>query len=644
MPRKYVRPAGARSYKDYTPEQMKKAINDVLENNISINESAKLNGVKYGSLRNRIANKHGGSVGHPTALSQSEEGMFAEVINSLSIWRTPVSREDLRYLIKDYLDKKETSVKEFSNNLPGLDWVIGFKARHGLNERMAANIKSSRAEINLDSLTEFYNNYATVAEGVPPSNIANFDETNYTNDPGAKKVLCKRGVKRLERKIDFSKSSTSIMYAGFADGTVLPPMIVYKAKSEKCNPAWEIDGPDGALYDASASGWFNMRTYERWFFEIFLPEAKKKSGKKILIGDNLSSHFTIDVIKACNENNIVFIPLLANATHLMQPLDVSFFAPAKRRWRSTLDAWKRSVRSSASIPKTKFPSLLKRLHDTLIPGNNSLNLVKGFKACGLYPIDKHQVIKRLPPSIQNESANSSVLSDTVMTYLETLNNPQTPKKKGGSRRKVNTSPGKAVQLSHFSGPVETSTPYQEKTSKKTGAKKTASKQKPCKKRRVLRIEDSSESECESQEDDAVSNSNDDDDGDISEEDLKLFCKNALVQLDDDNVGSFFAFCYKSPRTYYWARLEKVFSDDADSDATQVEVKFLRRVQNTTDSCSLRWWWPGSEEKVIIDASRCFMGPAVPELTGTSRKSCYSFADENKAMNIFKNLDENKMLH
>ena len=42
----------------------------------------------------------------------------------------------------------------------------------------------------------------------------------------------------------------------------LPPMIIYKA--ERSYPECEQDGVEGAKYDASDSGWFDMVTFEKW--------------------------------------------------------------------------------------------------------------------------------------------------------------------------------------------------------------------------------------------------------------------------------------------------------------------------------------------------------------------------------------------
>ena len=56
---------------------------------------------------------------------------------------------------------------------------------------------------------------------------------------------------------------------------------------------------------------------------------------------------------------MVFLP--RNSTDLTQPLDVAFFRPLKEAWRNILFKWKKGDgRKEASIPKSIFPSLLKK--------------------------------------------------------------------------------------------------------------------------------------------------------------------------------------------------------------------------------------------------------------------------------------------
>ena len=78
-----------------------------------------------------------------------------------------------------------------------------------------------------------------------------------------------------------------------------------------------------------SSGWFDLQAFEKWLQESSLPHAQRLNGYKALVGDNLSSHFSANVLQLCEEHNIRFICLLPNATHRVQSLDVSFLVPLK---------------------------------------------------------------------------------------------------------------------------------------------------------------------------------------------------------------------------------------------------------------------------------------------------------------------------
>ena len=163
-----------------------------------------------------------------------------------------------------------------------------------------------------------------------------------SDNPGSKTVVCKCGLKRVERKMKHSKGAISIIYCGSAAGQFLSPMVVYKAAN--CYIEWTYSGPPGTIFDSSKSSWFNSRTFERWFREIFIPETASLTGTKVVIGDNLTSHFSSDIIKACLENNIWFTCLIPNATHLLQPLDIAVFRPLKVEWKKILQTWRRDSR------------------------------------------------------------------------------------------------------------------------------------------------------------------------------------------------------------------------------------------------------------------------------------------------------------
>lgn len=143
---------------------------------------------------------------------------------------------------------------------------------------------------------------------MPPQNILNYNESNLTDDPGARKCIFRRGVKYPERVMNSSKSAISIMFAASASGTVLPPYVVYKA--ERLYDQWCIGGPKNTKYNRTKSGWFDAMCFQDWFDRIAVPWAKELTGRKILIGDNLSSHIQIEVVRQCLRNDIRLVFLL----------------------------------------------------------------------------------------------------------------------------------------------------------------------------------------------------------------------------------------------------------------------------------------------------------------------------------------------
>lgn len=149
---------------------------------------------------------------------------------------------------------------------------------------------------------EYFSNLRETLEGVPDTNIVNYDESNMSDDPGRVKVLCRKGSKRAERIMDSSKKSISIMMAISANGQLLPSYTVYKATH--LYPTWVEGGVEGAFYNRTKSGWFDGPTFEDWFDKIALPYFKKLQGPKIIMGDNLASHVSLHVLEQCERYNI----------------------------------------------------------------------------------------------------------------------------------------------------------------------------------------------------------------------------------------------------------------------------------------------------------------------------------------------------
>lgn len=111
-------------------------------------------------------------------------------------------------MVKSYLDAKGKSVKAFKRKLPGKDWAIGFLKRQKqlISQRWCQNVKRNRAaRISQEMINEYFDELGESIKDVEPRAIVNNDESNLTDDPGSKKILCRRGTKHPTRVLDASK-------------------------------------------------------------------------------------------------------------------------------------------------------------------------------------------------------------------------------------------------------------------------------------------------------------------------------------------------------------------------------------------------------------------------------------------------------
>lgn len=155
---------------------------------------------------------------------------------------------------------------------------------------------------------------------------------------------------------------------------------------------------------------------------VFLPHAKRQPGRKVVIGDSLSSHFTSEVVQACEENNIAFLCLVPNSTHLLQPLDVGFFRPFKIAWRKIIADYKQKNPRTKGIPKSVFPELLK----------NSLSAMDTIPCNVLLPIARQRMLKRfLQPECDEQQF--TLAENSLIKFVEDVE-----KLYGSSYYKFNT--------------------------------------------------------------------------------------------------------------------------------------------------------------------------------------------------------------
>ncbi|CAH2093066.1 unnamed protein product [Euphydryas editha] len=412
MPRVYKpNPAGKR-YKKHDPQILRKAVEDYgTSHNVTLNEIGKKYGIPKSVLyrhSTRIMKKHGGQ----RALSDETELYLIEKINECTDWGYPLDTMSLRYIVKINLDKLGITHKKFKNNYPGPDFVQNFLQRHKnlISPKVYKNIKRLRAKVSPDTIKECLYELQKSLDGVPSSNIINYDKIYLPNNPGRRKVLIKYEGNVPEKILNHRKTSLFIMMAGTADGKMLPPYVV--SKTLHLNNLTVQQSPEGTQHNRSTYGWFEGTTIEDWFKNVVIPYCKDISGKKLLIGDNLCSHFSDDLIHDCKEHNINFVFLPSISTYLKQPLNVAFFRQMKQTWRQLLLKWNET--DGCQINEC-LHNLLKLLFDS-INVNVSSNIIDGFRRTGICPLNIDQIISRFPNGYLNGD-HQRVLDHTLLDQV-----------------------------------------------------------------------------------------------------------------------------------------------------------------------------------------------------------------------------------
>ncbi|KAE8743717.1 hypothetical protein FOCC_FOCC009668 [Frankliniella occidentalis] len=403
---------------------MQRAVLKVRKYQTPINAAAEQFGVPKTTLHRRLQQENPKNVqlvGRPRSLRSEEEAVLVDSLLICSEWGFPLTCLDIQNCVQQYLNETKKVDSRFKENRPSRDWVNEFLKRHPvLTKRLATNIKRCRAAVSAETVNQYFDNVEKELANVPAGAIVNYDESNLKDDPSAKIVIARRGSRHVETIMDSSKQSTSIMAAVSDNGYVLPFYVVYKAKY--VYPTWIENGPQHTVYNASESGWFNMLLFEDWFIKTALTYFKNfgPNQKKAVIGDNLGAHLSIKVIQMCEENNISFLLLPANATHFLQPLDVAWFGPMKKEWRKVLREHKETY--PGVVKKEVFPSLLSKCIVSL--GDRcSKNAVAGFKACGLVPPDRNQALKRYkhlhltPDKTPSDAEVSTTWTNVLVNHL-----------------------------------------------------------------------------------------------------------------------------------------------------------------------------------------------------------------------------------
>ncbi|GBN44273.1 hypothetical protein AVEN_242750-1 [Araneus ventricosus] len=122
-----------------------------------------------------------------------------------------------------------------------------------------------------------------------------------------------------------------------ATGVFVPPALILPLK--RMIPLLYKDASNGTLSLISDTGYMNSHLFIDWL-KHFVKHVKSSTEDPVpLIADNHTSHCSLPAVLFCREIHITFLTLPPHASHVLQPLDICFFALLKALYSSETDKW-----------------------------------------------------------------------------------------------------------------------------------------------------------------------------------------------------------------------------------------------------------------------------------------------------------------
>ena len=291
---------------------------------------------KYGVVRSTLIRRHKAST-QPYAskainqrkLSLQQEHELVQYIKGLTKRRLPPTRSMIQNFASQVAKERVSK-----------SWVTRFINRNSseLTSQWTAGMDANRHQA--DSGVKYRQYFDLLHEKISQYNIEprhtyNIDEKGFLLGVigRSKRVFSREIWERKEVREalqDGSREWITVLACVCADGSALPPGIIYESANKGIQSSWVEDievGEHTANVTSSPTGWSNDDIGLAWLEQVFDRHTKEKARQfyRLLILDGHGSHLTMDFIEYCDQNKILLIIYPPHSTHTLQPLDVVMF-------------------------------------------------------------------------------------------------------------------------------------------------------------------------------------------------------------------------------------------------------------------------------------------------------------------------------
>lgn len=214
---------------------------------------------------------------------------------------------------------------------------------------------------------------------------------------------------------DGSREFISLLACIRADGTALPPALIYKGDSGTLQDTWveDISPNDEAFFATSTKGWSCDILGLNWLERVFQRFTRQKAGnrRRLLVVDGHSSHVNLKFIDRCDNLRILLLVLPPHSTHRLQPLDVSLFAPLATFYTNGLNRPIFHSLGMICMSKRAFWSVFFPAWQQAF---SEKNVTSGFEKTGIWPYNPSRTLDIITSQII-EAPNTSKSPKTPMT-------------------------------------------------------------------------------------------------------------------------------------------------------------------------------------------------------------------------------------
>ncbi|KAJ3545561.1 hypothetical protein NM208_g2452 [Fusarium decemcellulare] len=390
--------------------------------NLKLRPTAKAYRVPYSTLRDRRNGIQSQRDWIPKSrrLSDLEEQIIVQFILDLDSRGFPSRLRFVEEMANSLLADRDASPV-------GKRWAHNFvKRQPELKTRLFRKYDYQRAKCEDPAIIRNWFTLVanTIAKyGIRSDDIWNFDETGFMMGIIMAGMVV-TGSERHGRPKSVQPGNRewiTVIQAINAEGQSIAPFIIGAGQYHLANWYRECDLPSDWVIATSQNGWTDNQLGLEWLKHFDRSTAKRSVGRyRLLILDGHESHHSADFERYCEENKIITLCMPAQASHLLQPLDVGCFSVLKKAYGREIEYLIRC--SITHISKIEFFSAF---HAAFKATFTESNIRGGFKGAGLAPFDPENVISKLDVQLRTPTPPKEVTepstpwtSKTPKTALE----------------------------------------------------------------------------------------------------------------------------------------------------------------------------------------------------------------------------------